>query len=194
MVKSFNIKTSALRRPSWCFGSMQRSCSKLSLVLGDIVSFCLCVWEVFILIFKFGRFLWRIEMPRASKKQRFHGTPYWKIKQAQQENGSEIPASLPDQSVSSDVPDQLDSSQSDEELVKETASTRKLETCASPNSCSYDGNFSSVTYRLVELRSLMQAFQQLHKCKGGRLVYNDEQAKRYGNSSLLHIECTKCKH
>ena len=101
---------------------------------------------------------------------------------------------LPDQSVSSDVPDQLDSSHSDEELVKETASTRKLETCASPNSSSYDGNFSSVTYRLVELTSLMEAFQQLHKCKGGRLVYNDEQAKRYGNSSLLHIECTKCKH
>ena len=65
---------------------------------------------------------------------------------------------LPDQSVSSDVPDQLDSSHSDEELVKETASTRKLETCASPNSSSYDGNFSSVTYRLVELTSPFNSF------------------------------------
>ena len=25
------------------------------------------------------------------------------------------------------------------------------------------------------------------------VVYNDEQAKRYGNSSLIHIDCTKCK-
>ena len=41
----------------------------------------------------------------------------------------------------------------------------------------------------------MQTFEELHKCRGGKLVYNDEQAKRYGNinSSLINTECTKCK-
>lgn len=39
----------------------------------------------------------------------------------------------------------------------------------------------------------MNTFQELHKCKGGKIVYNDEQAKRYGNSSLIHIQYTKCK-
>ena len=28
---------------------------------------------------------------------------------------------------------------------------------------------------------------------GGKIVFQEDQAKRYGNSSLLHIECTKCK-
>lgn len=131
-------------------------------------------------------------MPRVSKKRHFHGTPCWEKKQVQEENASETPSSLPNQSVFCDVPEELDSS--DMEQIKETASSQKLKTIASPNSSSsYYEDSSSITYRLVELSSLMGAFQQLHKCKGGRLVYNDEQAKRYGNSSLLHIECTKCK-
>ena len=77
----------------------------------------------------------------------------------------------------------------------QTASERKLEN-ATPSSSSgvpYSDYGSAISYRLVELSSLMQTFEELHRCRGGRLVYNDEQAKRYGNSSLINIECTKCK-
>lgn len=54
----------------------------------------------------------------------------------------------------------------------------------------YEEPESSISYRLVEL---MNTFQELHNCKKGKLVFNDEQAKWYGNASLTHIECTKCK-
>ena len=39
----------------------------------------------------------------------------------------------------------------------------------------------------------MRTFEEFHKCKGGKIVFNEDQAKCYGNSSLIYLECTKCK-
>ena len=39
----------------------------------------------------------------------------------------------------------------------------------------------------------MKTLEKFHKCKGGKITFKDDQASRDGNSSLLHIECSKCK-
>ena len=54
-----------------------------------------------------------------------------------------------------------------------------------------DGAYS---YRLIELSNLVNAFEPLHECEfGGELKVGDDEARRYGNSSVINIECSKCE-
>lgn len=133
-------------------------------------------------------------MPKVSKKRRFRGTPFWRSKQQQREETLETSSPSLHQNASRSDPDAPSSSNSEEEHSPVTASERKLENSTPSTSVSsgYDG-CGTMSYRLIELSSLMRSFSAFHKCKGGKVVLNDEQAKRYGNSSLIHIECTKCK-
>ena len=39
----------------------------------------------------------------------------------------------------------------------------------------------------------MRTFEQLHQCKRGKLTFIEDQARWYGNNSLLYVECSKCK-
>ena len=56
-----------------------------------------------------------------------------------------------------------------------------------------DVSDNSYSYRLVELSSLLKAFQPLHQCEvGGELTMSEDEALMYGNSSVIHIECSKC--
>ena len=132
-------------------------------------------------------------MPKKPKKRRFHGTPVWQMKQELQEGSGESSQPVTEGNDPESDPGDSLSSQSEEECFKETASERKLGTVKRTRTTEYYEDQSSISYRLVELSSLMNSFQELHNCKKGKLVFNDEQAKRYGNSSLIHIECTKCK-
>lgn len=60
---------------------------------------------------------------------------------------------------------------------------------ANSNTAAEDG----YSYRLVEITSLLQTFQSLHICEhGGELKVCDDEARRYGNSSVIVINCTKC--
>jgi len=77
---------------------------------------------------------------------------------------------------------EIGSSQSEAECSKETASERKLGSMTPTRTTEYYEDESSISYCLVELSSLMNTFQKLHNCKKGKLVYNDEQAKWYGNT------------
>ena len=52
---------------------------------------------------------------------------------------------------------------------------------------------NSYSYRMTELSGLLSAFQHLHQCEsGGELQMKDDKARRYGNGSVLELECTKC--
>jgi hypothetical protein len=48
-------------------------------------------------------------------------------------------------------------------------------------------------YRFVHLSNVYQAFQDSHKCKNAKIIFNEDQAKRYGQSALFCLECSKCK-
>ncbi|CAB4026151.1 THAP domain-containing 2, partial [Paramuricea clavata] len=73
----------------------------------------------------------------------------------------------------------------------ETASMRKITSQNTERSEDVDGAYS---YRLIELSNLVSAFQPLHKCEfGGELKVGDDEAYKYGNSSVINIECSKCK-
>lgn len=82
-------------------------------------------------------------------------------------------------------PGDSDNSQSKAKCSKETASERKLGTVPTPHSTKYYEDRSWISYCLLDLSSLMNTFQ--------KLVCNEVLAKWYQNSSLIHIECTKCK-
>ena len=132
-------------------------------------------------------------MPKVSKKRRFYETPFWRCKQEVQEDVVESPQPVPETNKPESDPGVSDSSQSDAECLKETASERKLGTVTPTHTEEHYEDRTSISYHLVELSGLMTTFQELHKCNGGKIVYNDEQAKEYGNGSLIHIQCTKCK-
>jgi len=133
-------------------------------------------------------------MPKVSKTKRFRGTPRWKRKHDFEEEITENSGASPEQSGCESDLSESRSSDSEFQDSVETASERKLaNSTPSTSSVPYSDYGSAVSYLLVELSSLMQTVEQFHKCRSGRLVYNDEQAKRYGNSSLINMECTKCK-
>ena len=71
---------------------------------------------------------------------------------------------------------------------RETASVRKLCNQAAGTSDDLDNSFS---YRLIEMSSLLSAFQPLHQCHaGGELMIRDDVARTYGNSSDIEVECS----
>ena len=73
----------------------------------------------------------------------------------------------------------------------ETASMRKITSQNTERSEDVDGAYS---YRLIELSNLVSAFQPLHECEfGGELKVGDDEARRYGNSSVINMECSKCE-
>lgn len=123
-------------------------------------------------------------MPKKPKKHRFHGTLSWQRKQELQEGASESAQPVTEGNDPESDPGDSLSSQSEEECLKETASERKRGTVTRTRTTEYFEDQSSISYRLVELSSLMNSFQEPHNCKKGKLVFNDEQAKRYGNSSF----------
>ena len=51
-----------------------------------------------------------------------------------------------------------------------------------------DVSENSYSYRLVELSSLLKAFQPLHQCEvGGELTMSEDEALMYGNSSVSAV-------
>ena len=52
---------------------------------------------------------------------------------------------------------------------------------------------NSFSYRLIELSSLIRAFQPLQQCHAEEeLTIKDDVARTYSNSSLIETECSKC--
>lgn len=114
-------------------------------------------------------------MPKISKKKRFRGQNRWNV-----------------EGTSSCGDDEQHSTTSTGKTTptRETASMRKLCNQAAGGSDDLDHSFS---YRLIELSSLLSAFQPLHQCHaGGELSMSDDVARTYGNSSVFEIECSKC--
>ena len=123
-------------------------------------------------------------MPKTSKKNKFRGVNRWDV----EENVADVPSvGL----VGHDVLASVDDVSEDESTFSQskTASERKLGTPLS--SSSTEKCAESNIYRLVELLSMMRAFEQFHKCTGGKL--DEDETKRYGNSSYLKITCSSCK-
>jgi hypothetical protein len=74
--------------------------------------------------------------------------------------------------------------------VVETASVRKVTSQSDERSENFDGAHS---YRLIELSNVVSSFQPLHHCQsGGELKVSEDEARRYGNSSVINVECSKC--
>ena len=74
--------------------------------------------------------------------------------------------------------------------VNETASVRKITSQSKDRREDFDGEYG---YRLIELSNLANAFQCLHNCEsGGELKVSDDESRRYGNSAVIIIECSKC--
>ena len=48
-------------------------------------------------------------------------------------------------------------------------------------------------YRFFHLSNVHQAFQHSHKCKNAKILFNEDQAKCYGQSALFSLQCSKCK-
>ena len=119
-------------------------------------------------------------MPKVARKKKFRGKNQW---EAARENSSSELASTSNECNTS--------SPSLSTSVEQTASARKIGNQSQGRSeLSEEGSYS---YRLIELSSLMRSFKMLHQCEaGGELTFNDDQDRRYGNSSVIQIECTKC--
>ena len=117
-------------------------------------------------------------MPKVAKTKRFRGKKRWEIAR---ENSSSGHTSTSNHCNSS--------SPSMSTSAEQTVSTRKIRNQRQENSESLEDRYS---YRLGELSSLMRACQSLHQCEaGGELVFNDDQVRKYGNSSVIQIECTE---
>ena len=48
-------------------------------------------------------------------------------------------------------------------------------------------------YRFFHLSNVYQAFYDSHKFKGSKIIFNEDQARRYDQSALFSLECSKCK-
>ena len=48
-------------------------------------------------------------------------------------------------------------------------------------------------YRFFHLSNVYQAFQDRHKCKYVKIIFNKDQARRYGQSAPFSLECSRCK-
>lgn len=48
-------------------------------------------------------------------------------------------------------------------------------------------------YRFFHLSNVHQAFQESHKCKNAQILFIEDHAKRYGQSALFCLQCSKCK-
>ena len=48
-------------------------------------------------------------------------------------------------------------------------------------------------YQFFHLSNVYQAFQDSHKCKDAKIIFNEDQARWYGQSALFSLECSKCK-
>ena len=130
-------------------------------------------------------------MPRVSKKRKFKGTNRWTVQKQRDESEGHLTGESTPVEASSGSDDEVSFVGSPE---TSTASEKKLKTRKkSPDEAYYTAPSDAKSYRLVELSSLMKSFQELHSCKGGKLILNEDQARTYGNSSLLSIDCSKCK-
>jgi hypothetical protein len=112
-------------------------------------------------------------MPKVSKKKKFRGQNRWNtlspISSNELSSTSTPYGSTP---------------------VNETASIRKITGQNNDRREDFDGEYG---YRLIELSNLANAFQSLHNCEsGGELKVTDYEARRYGNSAVIIIECSKC--
>ena len=48
-------------------------------------------------------------------------------------------------------------------------------------------------YRFIHLDSVRRLFQEGYKCKNANITFEEDQAKRYGQSALFVLVCSKCK-
>ena len=48
-------------------------------------------------------------------------------------------------------------------------------------------------YRFIHLDSVRRTFEEGHKCKNANIIFEEEQAKRYGQSALFALQCSSCK-
>lgn len=114
-------------------------------------------------------------MPKVSKKKRFRGETRWNTSSP---SSSSEPASSSTSTPCGSIP------------VNATASVRKITSQKNDRREDFDGEYG---YRLIELSNLANAFQSLHNCEsGGELKVTDDEARRYGNSAVIIIECSKC--
>ena len=45
----------------------------------------------------------------------------------------------------------------------------------------------------IHLDSVRRTFEEGHKCKNANIIFEEEQAKRYGQSALFALQCSSCK-
>lgn len=116
-----------------------------------------------------------LAMPKVSKKRRFHGISSWDVsRNSQTDEETREGSSQEPRNISTPV--------------TETASMRKV-----GHQTEDEDLENSYSYRMTELSGLLSAFQHLHQCEsGGELQMKDDKARRYGNGSVLELECTKC--
>ena len=137
-------------------------------------------------------------MPRKGKKNVFKGSPSWQIKK--QAGEKQKSCSDADGNAHADNHDStlVDASNDDVCQPKLTASERKLGQSSSSELASESQSSEQVQqddegYRFVHMSSLKRAFEESHKCKGANIILVEEEDKRYGQSSYLSLQCSKCK-
>ena len=150
-----------------------------------------------------------IQMPRKKSKDKFRGIPLWDKSREKQQEQSEIASEVCSSSVISGSigPEADDGLQGSVEVnVPPTASERKLmgsvkstgsDVVEGEGSKEYDSSrpyyVEDPGYRFFHLSNVYQAFQDSHKCKNAKIIFNEDQARRYGQSALFSLECSRCK-
>lgn len=149
-------------------------------------------------------------MPRKNSKDKFRGIPSWDKSQKKQPYQSESVSEAGSSSAileSTNPEDDVDLQGTVEENVPPTASERKIKDSVESSSRGvvegeargedYDPSkpyyVEDPGYRFFHLSNVYQAFQDSHKCKNAQIIFNEDQARRYGQSALFSLECSKCK-
>ena len=150
-----------------------------------------------------------IQMRRKKSKDKFQGIPSWDKSRKKQQEQSEIASEACSSSaiLGSTGPEADDGLQGTvEENVPPTASERKLmgsvestgnDVVEGEGSKEYDSSkpyyVEDPGYRFFHLSNVYQAFQDSHKCKNTKIIFNKDQARRYGQSALFSLECSRGK-
>ena len=135
-------------------------------------------------------------MPKVSKRNKFKGTPSWKKRKLQaQSTEKNDERSLVNNTSEAHL---TDGNSSDDRPQRKiiTASERKLQSffghkVNDDSGADFRLNNSDTGYRFVNFSSIKQAFQECHNCDDAEVLVEDED-KRYGQSLVFSLECSKC--
>ena len=113
-------------------------------------------------------------MPKRKKGQRFKGTHWWEKKRSSGEDDNPVASTASERKLLAD-------DDSDSEYERDLPQTCEETAPEDPG------------YRLVHLSSMKQAFEKNHHCQDAQMILVEDEGKRFGQSSVFSVQCSKCK-